>query len=82
MGGKSFRMGLFIGLLQAHGIKRLVDVRSFPRSRRNPQFNLDVLPGSLEEVGVEYRHMPGYKEQSLTIRQCPCEKRSSAISPH
>jgi len=37
----------FAGLLQAHGVKRLVDVRSFPRSRRNPRFNLDALPGSL-----------------------------------
>jgi uncharacterized protein (DUF488 family) len=36
LGRKSFRMGLFIGLLQAHGVTRLVDVRSFPRSRRNP----------------------------------------------
>jgi uncharacterized protein (DUF488 family) len=53
----------FIGLLLAHGVKRLVEVRSFPRSRRNPQFNLDVLLGTLKQVGIEYRHMPGWKER-------------------
>ena len=52
-------MEAFIGLLQAHGVKHLVDVRSFPRSRRNPRFNLDALPGSLKQVGIEYPHMPG-----------------------
>ena len=29
----------FIGLLQAHGATRVVDVRTVPRSRHNPQFN-------------------------------------------
>ena len=34
----------FIGILQAHGIRQLVDVRTIPRSRRNPQFNRESLP--------------------------------------
>ena len=34
----------FLNLLQAHGVKRLVDVRTVPRSRHNPQFNQDALP--------------------------------------
>jgi hypothetical protein len=37
----------FIALLQAHGIQRLVDVRTIPRSRHNPQFNQDQLSVSL-----------------------------------
>lgn len=49
----------FIGLLQAHGAARVVDVRTVPRSRHNPQFNQDSLPDSLKKVGLSYVHMPG-----------------------
>ena len=48
----------FIALLRAHRIELLVDVRTVPRSRHNPQFNQDALPASLEAVGIDYRHMP------------------------
>lgn len=48
----------FIALLQAHGIRRLADVRTVPRSRHNPQFNLDALPAPLHQAGIEYLHMP------------------------
>jgi uncharacterized protein (DUF488 family) len=48
----------FIGLLQAHAVSRVVDVRTVPRSRHNPQFNKASLPGSLKKVGLEYVHMP------------------------
>ena len=49
----------FIGLLQAHGVTCVVDVRTAPRSRHNPQFNKDSLPGSLKKAGVGYTHIPG-----------------------
>ena len=49
----------FIRLLQAHGVSRVVDVRTVPRSRHNPQFNKDSLPGELQKVGLEYIHLPG-----------------------
>lgn len=49
----------FVRLLKAHGVKRLVDVRTVPRSRHNPQFNRDSLPGSLAAEGIAYEHMPG-----------------------
>jgi len=49
----------FIGLLQAHAASQVVDVRTIPRSRHNPQFNKDSLPGSLKKVGLGYVHMPG-----------------------
>jgi uncharacterized protein (DUF488 family) len=49
----------FIGLLQAHGATCVVDVRTVPRSRHNPQFNQDSLPGSLKKAGLGYVHLPG-----------------------
>jgi uncharacterized protein (DUF488 family) len=48
----------FISLLTSHGVSRLVDVRTVPRSRTNPQFNKDVLPASLSNANVAYVHQP------------------------
>src|SRR5258708_26255654 len=47
----------FLAMLAAHGVERLVDVRSIPKSRRVPQFNSDALAASLREQGREYLHM-------------------------
>ncbi len=44
-------------LLRAHGIARLIDVRTLPRSRRNPQFNRETLARSLRNRRIGYRHM-------------------------
>ena len=49
----------FIGLLQKHAVSRIVDVRTVPRSRHNPQFNKASLPGSLKKAGLSYVHLPG-----------------------
>lgn len=49
----------FIGLLQAHRVAGVVDVRTVPRSRHNPQFNLELLPESLKPFGIHYVHMAG-----------------------
>jgi uncharacterized protein (DUF488 family) len=49
----------FINLVLAHGVSRVVDVRTIPRSRHNPQFNADSLPRSLNKAGVGYVHMAG-----------------------
>lgn len=48
----------FVGLLQAHAVSRVVDVRTVPRSRHNPQFDQTALPGSLRRAGVGYVHLP------------------------
>ncbi|MGA2594255.1 MAG: DUF488 domain-containing protein [Bryobacteraceae bacterium] len=45
-------------MLAAHGVETLVDVRTVPRSRHNPQFNRDALPVSLKAAGIRYLHMP------------------------
>lgn len=48
----------FIQLLQAHEVTCLVDVRTIPRSRYNPQFNADSLPKALKKAGIRYIHVP------------------------
>jgi uncharacterized protein (DUF488 family) len=48
----------FAALLKAAEVKLVVDVRTVPRSRTNPQFNHDVLPVSLATHGVAYEHLP------------------------
>jgi uncharacterized protein (DUF488 family) len=48
----------FIEILRARGIEILLDVRTFPGSRRYPQFNREALRESLTKVGIEYRHEP------------------------
>jgi uncharacterized protein (DUF488 family) len=46
-----------IALLREAGVDLLVDVRSVPRSRTNPQFNTDTLPQALAAAGIGYRHI-------------------------
>ncbi|MEO8926416.1 MAG: DUF488 domain-containing protein [Caulobacteraceae bacterium] len=45
------------GLLGEAGANMIVDVRTVPRSRTNPQFNFDTLPGGLAERQIAYRHI-------------------------
>ena len=49
----------FIRLLKAHGVQRVIDVRTIPRSRHNPQFNRDQLSPALHRARMHYTHMPG-----------------------
>ena len=49
----------FIRLLKAHGVQRVIDVRTIPRSRHNPQFSRDQLSPALHRARIHYRHMPG-----------------------
>ncbi len=48
----------FLQLLEIYGVTLLVDVRTVPRSRYNPQFNKETLPVSLKHHGIKYIHMP------------------------
>jgi uncharacterized protein (DUF488 family) len=48
----------FQGLLLAHQIKTLVDVRTYPVSRRLPHFSQKQLSEDLARIGLEYRHLP------------------------
>ena len=49
----------FIGMLAAHGVTALADVRTVPRSRHNPQFGREALAESLAAAGIAYRPFPG-----------------------
>lgn len=49
----------FIDLLSAHSINLLVDIRTIPRSRHNPQFNEEVLEEKLKDRKIGYLHMKG-----------------------
>ena len=47
----------FIATLQSHAVELLIDVRTVPRSRHNPQFNSDALSKDLAARDIAYRHM-------------------------
>jgi uncharacterized protein (DUF488 family) len=57
-----------IGALQAHHITTLVDIRSYPGSRRLPQFNRESLEQSLPEAGIRYvweKRLGGRRKKTL-----------------
>ncbi|MFC0254538.1 DUF488 domain-containing protein [Massilia consociata] len=47
----------FVELLREHGIERLLDIRTVPKSRHNPQFGQDQLPQSLAAAGIDYQYV-------------------------
>ena len=47
----------FIGLLKSNGIRQLIDIRTIPKSRRNPQFSADNLAASLHSAQIGYVHL-------------------------
>jgi len=59
VGHSTRSIGTFIELLCAHAVTQLIDVRTVPRSRHNPQYNQDVFPASLAEAGIGYAHAAG-----------------------
>ena len=48
----------FIQMLKAYNVTLVVDVRSVPRSRHNPQFNKETLPNALKLERINYIHLP------------------------
>jgi uncharacterized protein (DUF488 family) len=48
----------FIELLQSHNIEQVIDIRTIPKSRHNPQFNREALAAALRAVGIRYAHVP------------------------
>jgi uncharacterized protein (DUF488 family) len=47
----------FVAIMNAHGVTRLIDVRTVPKSRQNPQYNREALERRLQEAGIGYEHM-------------------------
>ena len=58
IGHSTHAIEVFLGMLKAHGVELIVDVRTVPRSRRNPQFSRENLPASLAAAGIGYIHLP------------------------
>ncbi len=58
VGHSTHELAEFIRLLQAHGVTTVADVRTVPRSRRNPQYNKETLPDALKKAGIGYAHLP------------------------
>jgi hypothetical protein len=59
-------------ILREFGVTRLVDIRSIPRSRTNPQFNRDVLPATLRSAGIGYVHLAalgGRRSKSTSVEE-------------
>ena len=54
IGHSTHTAGDFVGLLQAHGIELVADVRRFPGSRRHPQFTGPALAQTLAQAGIDY----------------------------
>ena len=59
VGHSTRRLDEFIEVLKAYGVGILVDVRTIPRSRKNPQFNKEELDRVLPQEGIEYIHEKG-----------------------
>jgi hypothetical protein len=57
IGHSTHSLDEFVNLLTAHEVDCVVDVRTVPRSRRNPQFNRESLPETLASAGIEYVHL-------------------------
>src|SRR5262245_26398148 len=48
----------FIGILKAHGVERILDVRRYPTSRKWPHFDAAALEASLAAAGIGYSRLP------------------------
>lgn len=57
IGHSTRQLDEFIELLRSNGIKRVIDIRTVPKSRHNPQFNRDMLGPSLRSAGIGYVHL-------------------------
>src|SRR2546430_17035246 len=56
IGHSTRELAEFLGLLAAHRVAQVVDVRRYPASRRYPQFARDALAAALEATGIRYHH--------------------------
>ncbi len=68
IGHSTRTLGELIGVLHAHSISTLVDIRSFPMSRRLPHFNRESLEQTLPAAGMQYVWMKELGGRRKTIR--------------
>jgi uncharacterized protein (DUF488 family) len=69
IGHSNRTLGEFVSLLSENGVKVLVDVRSWPSSKSNPQFSQEALRETLQSAGIKYvwlgKELGGYRNQGL-----------------
>jgi uncharacterized protein (DUF488 family) len=58
LGHSTLPIERFTGLLRTYRVERLVDIRTMPRSRHNPQFNDTALAATLQGERLDYVHLP------------------------
>jgi uncharacterized protein (DUF488 family) len=61
----------FIALLQQNEVACVLDIRTVPKSRHNPQFGQDQLPVSLAAAGIAYRQIPGLGGLRKPLKDSP-----------
>ncbi len=61
----------FMKIIHAYGIKKVVDIRTIPKSRHNPQFNQDALRETLKAAKIGYLHMSGLGGLRHALRDSP-----------
>lgn len=59
IGHSTHPLDVFIGMLKKNEVAHVLDVRTVPQSRKNPQFDKATLPESLCAAGIKYTHLPG-----------------------
>jgi uncharacterized protein (DUF488 family) len=59
IGHSTHPLDVFISMLKKNEVTHVLDVRTVPRSRKNPQFDKTTLPESLRAAGIKYTHLPG-----------------------
>lgn len=60
-------------MLTETGIEQVIDVRSFPHSRKNPDYNLESLPTQLAPVNIGYKHVPELGGRRGKTKAVPAE---------
>ena len=58
IGHSTRKIDVFVSLLRENGIKVVADVRTYPGSKRYPQFGREALTKSLTDAGIRYEHFP------------------------
>jgi uncharacterized protein (DUF488 family) len=80
IGHSTRTLGDLLSVLRSHDIQTLVDIRAFPRSRRQPHFNRESLEQSLEQCKIRYvwmKELGGYRKKTLDNSPNPALRNQS-----
>jgi uncharacterized protein (DUF488 family) len=76
IGHSTRSIGEFVDLLSKVEVQLVIDVRTVPRSRTNPQYNWDVLPKTLSEFQIAYQHIAALGGLRGRRREVPADVNS------